>query len=92
MESLIITADIYEAGYYLIQGFKLEKVEIVNQNRREMGRFTFSGEGLKSTQIVYLNGEAKVNLLDFRRAYNQLTTLVGQAKREAREVFQGGAL
>ena len=86
MSSLISTSDLYEAGLYLLHGFKLEKVEIVNQNRKEMGKFSFSGEGIQKVQLDYFNAEIVVNLLEFRRAYNQLTTLVGQAKREAREV------
>ena len=50
-----------------------------------MGRFTLSGEGIMKAQVVYLSGEAFVNVMDFRRTYNQLTTQVGQAKRELRE-------
>ena len=83
--SLISTTDLYEAAFYLIEGFKLETVEIVNQNRKEMGRFTLSGDEIQKKQVVYFNGEASVNIMDFRRTYNQLTTLVGQAKRELRE-------
>jgi Mrp family chromosome partitioning ATPase len=85
MSNLITTTDIYEAAFYLIEGFKIEKVEIVNQNRKEMGKFSLSGDGIQKAQLVYFNGEASVNIMDFRRTYNQLTTLVGQAKRELRE-------
>ena len=85
MTSLIGTTDLYEAAFYLIEGFKLEKVEIVNQNRKEIGKFILTGEGIQKAQIVYLNGEAAVNIMDFRRTYNQLITFVGQAKREIRE-------
>ena len=92
MASLISTTDLYEAAFYLIEGFKLEKVEIVNQNRKEMGKFTLSGEGIQKAQIVYLNGEAAVNVMEFRRTYSQLTTLVGQAKREVREMKALGSI
>ena len=85
MASLISTTDLYEAAFYLMEGFKLEKVEIVNQNRKEMGKFILSGEGIQKAQVIYLNGEAAVNVMDFRRTYNQLTTQVGHAKRELRE-------
>ena len=85
MSNLISTTDLYEACLYLLQSFKLEKVEIITQNRKEAGKFSFSGEGIQKVQLEYFNAEAVVNLLEFRRAYNQLTTLVGQAKREARE-------
>ena len=86
MSNLISTTDLYEACFYLIEGFKMEKVEIVNQNRKEMGKFILSGDGIQKAQLVYFNGEATVNVMDFRRTYNQLTTLVGQAKRELREL------
>ena len=58
MSNLISTTDLYEACFYLMQGFKIEKVEIVNQNRKEMGKFILSGEGIQKAQLVYLNGEA----------------------------------
>jgi len=92
MASLISTTDLYEAAFYLIEGYKLEKVEIVNQNRKEMGKFILSGEGIQKAQVVYLNGEAAVNVMNFRRTYNQLTTLVGQAKRELREMQAPGSI
>ena len=92
MASLISTTDLYEAAFYLIEGYKLEKVEIVNQNRKEMGKFILSGEGIQKAQVVYLNGEAVVNVMNFRRTYNQLTTLVGQAKRELREMQAPGSI
>ena len=75
MSSLISTTDLYEACFYLLQGFKLEKVEIVNQNRKEMGKFILSGEGIQKVQLDYFNAEAVVNLLEFRRTYNQLQRL-----------------
>ncbi len=92
MSGLISTTDLYEAAFYLIEGFKLEKVEIVSQNRKEMGKFILSGEGIQKAQVVYLNGEAAVNVMVFRRTYNQLTTLVGQAKRELREMKAPGTI
>ena len=89
---LINTTDLYETAFYLIEGFKLEKVEIVSQGRKELGKFTLSGEGIQKAQVVYFNGDAKVGVMDFRRTYNQLTTLVGQAKREIREARTPEAL
>jgi hypothetical protein len=85
MTGQISTSDLYEAGFYFIQGFKLERVDVVNQNRKEMGRFTFSGDGIQKAQLVYFNGEATVNLMDFRRTYLHLNTLVGKAKKETKK-------
>ncbi len=92
MSGLISTTDLYEVCFYLMQGFKIEKVEIVNQNHKEMGKFILSGEGIQKAQLVYFNGEATVNIMDFRRTYSQLTTLVGQAKRELREMKAPGSI
>jgi hypothetical protein len=85
MSNQVSTSDLYEAGYYYISGFKLEKVDIVNQNRKEMGRFTFSGDGIQKAQLVYFNGEAMANLMDFRRTYFHLNTIVGKAKKETKK-------
>jgi hypothetical protein len=80
----VTTSDYYEAGYYICLGHSVEKVELIKEDKRPAGKFTFTGEGLTQAQIEYFNGEAKVNLLDFRRAYIHLNALLGNVKRETR--------
>jgi hypothetical protein len=82
----LITSDYYEAGYYICLGFTVQKVELVKEDRKPAGKFTFTGEGLTQAQIDYFNGLAVVNLLSFRRAYIHLNALLGSVKREARKV------
>jgi hypothetical protein len=79
----LTTADYYEAGYYICLGFTVQKVEIVKEDRKPVGKFTFTGEGLTQAQIDYFNGLAVVNLLSFRRAYIHLIALLGNIKRDA---------
>lgn len=79
----LTTSDYYEAGYYICLGYSVEKVELVKEARRPAGKFTFTGEGLTQAQIEYFNGQAVVNLLDFRRAYIHLNALLGSVKKEA---------
>jgi hypothetical protein len=74
----------YEAGYYICLGFKVQKVELVTETRKPAGKFTFTGEGLTQAQIDYFNGLSVVNLLTFRRAYIHLNTLLGLVKKEQR--------
>ena len=78
----LITSDYYEAGFYICLGFTVQKVELVKEARKSAAKFTFTGEGLVQAQIDYFNGQAAVNLLDFRRAYIHLNALLGAVKKE----------
>ena len=84
MSQTLITSDYYEAGFYICLGYSVEKVELVKEAKKPAGKFTFTGEGLTQAQIEYFNGQAVVNLLDFRRAYVHLNALLGSVKKEAR--------
>ena len=84
MSQILITSDYYEAGYYICLGYSVEKVELIKEARRPVGKFTFTGDGITQAQIEYFNGKATVNLLDFRRAYVHLNALLGSVKKEAR--------
>jgi hypothetical protein len=74
----------YEAGYYICLGFTVQNAEAAGENKKVIGKFSFSGEGLSQAQIDYFNGEAMVNLLDFRRAYSHLSSVLRAMKREGR--------
>ncbi len=84
MLQTLITSDYYEAGYYICLGYSVEKVELAREAKKPAGKFTFTGEGLTQAQIEYFNGQATVNLLDFRRAYVHLNALLGNVKKEMR--------
>ena len=81
----LVTSDYYEAGFYICLGYSVEKVEFVKEAKKPVGKFTFTGEGLTQAQIEYFNGQAMVNLLEFRRAYVHLNTLLGSVKKEAKK-------
>ena len=83
-ENTLQTTDMYEAGYYVCLGFNIQKTEILKEERKVLGKFTFTGEGLTQAQIDYFNGHAVVNLLKFRRAYIHLNSIMGTARRDAR--------
>lgn len=80
----LITSDFYEAGFYICLGFTVQSVELIKEARKPAAKFTFTGEGLIQAQIEYFNGQAAVNLLEFRRAYIHLNALLGTVKKEQR--------
>ena len=90
MSNVIFTQDMYEASYYLTLGGNLDNIEIVKENKKEICLFIISGEDLKRAQLDYFNARAEVNLIDFRRCYLRLHSLIGTARKEAkqREVAQ----
>ena len=86
----VTTSDMYEAGYYISLGFPVQKAETVRENKKIIGRFTFTGETLAQAQLDYFNGQAMVNLLTFRRAYIHLNSVMGAARKEARLSIEAG--
>jgi len=89
------TSDLYEAAYYLERGCRLEAVESV---RLENGKidcvFVIWGEEepLVFLMARYSRGQAEVNLLAFRNAYNQVNGYVHQSKRSQRMASKRGEL
>jgi hypothetical protein len=84
----LITSDYYEAGFYICLGYSVERVELAREARKPTVKFTFTGEGLTQAQIEYFNGQAVVNLLDFRRAYIHLNALLGSVKKETKKALE----
>lgn len=78
----ISTCDLYEATYFVMNGCKIETIEGLQVNGKVACKLTFRGENLPTLQIQYLNGEATVNLLQFRRAYGQLNAWVSTSRRK----------
>jgi hypothetical protein len=83
----VTTQDIYESAYYLTLGADVENVELLKENNRFVCKFTLSGDDLLTAQNNYFNAKALVNLWDFRRCYNRISSLIGTARKEVR----GGA-
>ena len=76
MKEIVKTSDFYEGGFYLYLNFTLEKIEVVKENGKLSGIVTFSGEEIKKKQLDYLNSNVSVNLIDFRKCFNRLKTLI----------------
>jgi hypothetical protein len=87
--SQIATRDMYEAAYYLILGCEVERIEVTRENKKEICTFCMTGPGLTEAQVEYLNGSATVNLMDFRRCYLRLHSLIGNVRRQTS--IRGGA-
>ncbi len=82
----IRTSDLYEAAYYLGEGFPPENVSCRRLNNDVLCDFYFSGSGLEDHQISFLTNKAVVNLLLFRRSYAEIANYANNAKREYRRV------
>ena len=82
--SNVTTQDIYESAYFLTIGANVENVEVLTENKKLICRFTFSGNNLLQAQNDYFNARAVVNLIDFRRCFNRINSLIGTAKKEAK--------
>ena len=89
----IRTSDLYEAAYYLAEGFPPERVSSRQLNRELLCDFYFQGEGIEERQLSFLTNQAVVNLLLFRRSYAEIANDANNAKRDYRreEKAAGGS-
>jgi len=87
-KEFITTKDLYEAGLYLSLGFVLDKIEVIKENNHLTSQINISGEGIRKKQLDYLNGEATVNIIQFRRNLKHLKALVYAEQRKVKK--QGG--
>jgi ribosomal protein L44E len=61
---------------------KLKRIEVTKENKREICTFCMTGQSITEAQVEYLNGSATVNLMDFRRSYMRLHSLVGNVRKQ----------
>ena len=80
----IRTSDLYEAAYYLAEGYPPERVSSRQLNQELLCDFYFQGEGIQERQLSFLTNKAVVNLLLFRRSYAEIANYANNAKREYR--------
>ena len=81
----IRTSDLYEAAYYLSEGFPPEAFTCRKLNRDVLCDFHFAGSGLDERQINFMTNKAVVNLLLFRRSYAEIANYANNAKRDYRK-------
>ena len=75
-------ADLYQAGYLLMNGCKLEGITCTHGTGGLECRMSFSGDSLQALVMHWFEKKAVVNLWAFRGAYNQINNSVHQAKRD----------
>lgn len=94
METVEIT-DLYQASYYLVNGCSLQAVECIPLSGTLGCRISFAGPQLEDLGRTWYEKKAVVNLWAFRSAYNQINSLVHQAKKnhsyQARQHTQGAS-
>ena len=86
IEKTVVTADLYEGCWYLVNGGKIKNVEIIEEAGKPVCNISISSANLTSLQLDYFNGRSVVNLLDFRRSYQRIHNLVLAAKKEAKKI------
>lgn len=92
MGEQVITTDLYEGTYYLLNGCQLVCIEGVPVNGSITCKLTFQGEPLNRLQLEYFSGKARVPLFEFRRTFGHVNALVRSAKKKAKgQLRQGGS-
>jgi hypothetical protein len=99
-DETVVVTDLYEAAYLVLEEARLEAVECIRLSGSLACSLKFSGKGLLESQDEYFSKRAVVNLYAFRQAYNQVNSLVHQAKKNYTtkgtsikdEGFSGGTL
>ena len=88
----ISTTDLFEVAYLLsAYDFTIEKIQVIPQNKNEICQFTIAGDDrLPKAQLDYFNNNATIRVLDFRRNLHKVNSLIGTARKEAKQQ-QGGS-
>ena len=86
----VTTTDLYEAVYYTLNGCQLVAIEGVPSNKEIKCQLIFEGDFIEKLQVSYLHGSALVNLMKFRRAYNQVSRWVLNARRKFEKTLKQG--
>jgi hypothetical protein len=98
MQEQIVTADVYESCFYILNNCTLVVVEGIPVNGKINCRLKFTGEDILKIQAEYFSGKASVNLFEFRRTYSQVCSWIQQAKKQLKHqqqqqtATQGGTL
>jgi hypothetical protein len=88
MQNSIVTADVYESCFYILNGCTLIVVEGIPVNGKINCQLKFTGENILEKQAEYFSGKASVNLFEFRRTYAQVCSWIQQAKKQLKHQLQ----
>ena len=87
----INTTDIYEAAFYLIKKAEIKAIEGFPVNSKIVCRIYMESPQISGLQALYFQGRAEVNLFEFRRAYQQISAYMNDARKKLKkhQVFPG---
>lgn len=90
----IHVTDLYESCYFYLNGAEITQIVCEQVNGKLTCKITFAGPNLGQLQYKYYSNECLVNLYSFRRAFQQITSYLNEAKRkfkqEQKTAPQGG--
>ena len=94
--STVQVTDLYECCYFYLNGAEITAITCEQVNGKLTCKVTFSGTNLAELQYKYYSNECVVNLYNFRRAFQQMTSYLNEAKKKYKQqqkiATQGGAL
>lgn len=90
MLTSVKTIDIYEGAWYLVNGCELVQIAGKRMNGKVSCEITFERPGIAELQLSFLQGDAQVNLLRFRRTFGQLHSLVRKEKVRCKNILKNG--
>lgn len=86
-DELIISRDIYELAFYLARtACRIETIEVEEELGKPSCVVTLSGKNLKQLQNDYLNSNAQVDAINYRKSLSHIRTLVyGELSKSKRQ-------
>lgn len=90
----IQVTDLYECCYFYLNGAEITQITCEQVNGKLTCKITFTGSDLAKLQYNYYSNECLVNLYSFRRAFQQITSYLNEAKKrykkQQKATTQGG--
>ena len=90
----IQVTDLYECCYFYLNGAEITQITCEQVNGKLTCKITFSGSNLAKLQYKYYSNECLINLYSFRRAFQQITSYLNEAKKKYKQqqkaTTQGG--
>ena len=77
--------DLYESCYYYLNQCEITAITCEKVNGKLTCKITFTGSNLASLQYKYYSNECLVNLYSFRRAFQQITSYLNEAKKKYKQ-------
>ena len=81
----IHVTDLYESCYFYLNGAEITAITCEQVNGKLTCKITFTGSNLASLQYKYYSNECLVNLYSFRRAFQQITSYLNEAKKKYKQ-------